>query len=192
MGHTYKNYQSHFPSREAKARKVVHHVGCYVFHMLKVAVGMLHGQNSYVEPTSSSSPMPRSVDPSQFCIDELQQKISSVTYPQKPQNSIWYDIYFLCFFALMLFGMAASLGKLKIELREAEDNLVKALAEKLKIMLKHQFRFRAPSSEILLFSIPIDPGVPLHLWKWKFEKTSTHLQRMKKVSSTVKSPTLPC
>ncbi|KAH0680791.1 hypothetical protein KY290_022982 [Solanum tuberosum] len=127
--------------------------------------------------------------------------------------------------------MAANLGKLKIELREAEDNLVKALAEnlvsrlrkvvtqrtlrrilglkhrkspwqfmsfilfyieKLKIMLNHRFRFRAPSYEILLFSIPIDPGVPLHMWKWKFEKTSTHLQRMKKVSSTVKSPTLPC
>ncbi|KAG5584300.1 hypothetical protein H5410_044734 [Solanum commersonii] len=35
-----------------------------------VAIGMLHGQNSYVESTSSSSPMPRSVDPSQFCIDE--------------------------------------------------------------------------------------------------------------------------
>ncbi|KAG5592060.1 hypothetical protein H5410_042574 [Solanum commersonii] len=90
---------------------------------------MLHGQNSYVEPTSSSSPMPRTVDPSQFCIDELQQKISSVTYQQKPQNSIGYDIDFLCFFALMLFGMAANLGKLKIELREAEDNLVKALAD---------------------------------------------------------------
>ncbi|XP_049387645.1 uncharacterized protein LOC125851945 [Solanum stenotomum] len=58
-------------------------------------------------------------------------------------------------------------------------------------MLKHRFRFRAPSSEFLLFSIPIDPGVPLHMWKWKFEKTSTHLQRMKKVSLTVKSPTLP-
>ncbi|KAL3380891.1 hypothetical protein AABB24_001177, partial [Solanum stoloniferum] len=63
----------------------------------QVAVGMLHGQNSYAEPTSSSSPMPRSVDPSQFCIDELQQKISSVTYQQKPQNSIGYDIDFLVF-----------------------------------------------------------------------------------------------
>uniref|UniRef100_A0A0V0IH41 Putative ovule protein n=1 Tax=Solanum chacoense TaxID=4108 RepID=A0A0V0IH41_SOLCH len=30
---------------------------------------MLHGQNFYVESTPSSSPMHKTVDPSQFCID---------------------------------------------------------------------------------------------------------------------------
>jgi len=59
-------------------------------------------------------------------------------------------------------------------------------------MLKHRLRFQAPSSEILLFSISIDLGVSLHMWKWKIEKTPTHLQRIKKVSSTVKSPTFMC
>uniref|UniRef100_M1D6U7 Uncharacterized protein n=1 Tax=Solanum tuberosum TaxID=4113 RepID=M1D6U7_SOLTU len=49
-------------------------------------------------------------------------------------------------------------------------------------MLKHRLRFQAPSSAILLFSISIDLGVSLHMWKWKFEKTPTHLQRIKKDS----------
>jgi len=34
-----------------------------------VIVGMLHVQNFYVESTSSSSPMHKTIDPSQFCID---------------------------------------------------------------------------------------------------------------------------
>jgi len=39
----------------------------------------------------------------------------------------------------MLFGMAANLGKLKIELREAEDNLVKALAGKYQSLTIYLF-----------------------------------------------------
>jgi len=39
----------------------------------------------------------------------------------------------------MLFGMAANLGKLKIELREAEDNLVKALAGKYQSLTIYHF-----------------------------------------------------
>uniref|UniRef100_M1D4X0 Uncharacterized protein n=1 Tax=Solanum tuberosum TaxID=4113 RepID=M1D4X0_SOLTU len=59
---------------------------------------MLHAQNSYFESTSSSSPMPRSVDPSQFSIDEsyykrVQQKNSSATYQQRPQNSTGYEAW---------------------------------------------------------------------------------------------------
>ncbi|KAH0652172.1 hypothetical protein KY285_022352 [Solanum tuberosum] len=67
--------------------------------------------------------MPRSVDPSQFSIDEsyykrVQQKNSSATYQQRPQNSTGYEAWLQ-----ILENRKLSL------IREAEDNLVKALTE---------------------------------------------------------------